>query len=149
MMFKLCLLEYVYNLSDVEVVEIPRTDIGFRWFLNLSLDDATPDDTTVSYFRCKRLADKAFEEIFNEIVWKCINSGIVKTNRYIIDSTNVDANVNYPSEKKTLCKAYIKVIDLVFKIDEDFATKKLNQFQADINSQYKNQKRYLCKPIAK
>ena len=47
MMFKLCLLEYLYNLSDVEVVERTRTDIAFRWFLNLSLDDATPDDTTL------------------------------------------------------------------------------------------------------
>ena len=30
MMFKLCLLEYLYNLSDVEVVERTRTDIAFR-----------------------------------------------------------------------------------------------------------------------
>lgn len=33
------------------------------------------------------------------IVEKCIESDLIKAKRYIIDSTDVSANANYPSEK--------------------------------------------------
>ncbi len=68
-MFKLCLLEYIYVLSERKVVERTQTDVVFRWFLGLTLDD-----TTISYFRANRLGDKPFEEVFNTIVQKCIDA---------------------------------------------------------------------------
>lgn len=59
LMFKICLLEYLYNLSDVKVVEEIQVNMAFRWFLGLKLDDEVPDDSTISYFRSKRLGEKA------------------------------------------------------------------------------------------
>ncbi len=47
MMLKILLLEYLYRLSDVEVVNRIKTDVAFRWFLGLSIDDSVPDDTTI------------------------------------------------------------------------------------------------------
>lgn len=49
-LFKLCLLEYLYVLSDRKVVERAQTDVALRWFLGLNIDDKVPDDTTISYF---------------------------------------------------------------------------------------------------
>lgn len=43
MMTKILLLEYLYNLSDPQVVNRIQTDIAFRWFLGLSIDDEVPD----------------------------------------------------------------------------------------------------------
>ena len=43
MMFKILILEYLYCLSDVKVVERTKTDVVFRWFLGLKLDDSVPD----------------------------------------------------------------------------------------------------------
>lgn len=99
MMVKIFLLEFLYRLSDVQVVKRIQTDIVFRWFLNLGIDDQGPDDTTLSYFRVKRLTEDHFEAFFTEIVKKCIEKDLIETNRFIIDSTDVAANVNYPSEK--------------------------------------------------
>src|SRR5665647_3743974 len=48
MMVKIILLEYLYNLPDVEVAKRASTDVVFRWFLKLGIDDKTPDDTTIS-----------------------------------------------------------------------------------------------------
>ena len=110
MMVKILLLEYLYNLSDVEVALRIQTDIAFRWFLGLGMDDSVADDTTISYFRVKRLKETHFEEIFNEIVRTCIKKDLVKTKRYMIDSTDVAANVNYPSDKKLIRNAYKKVL---------------------------------------
>jgi transposase len=83
MMLKICLLEYLYNLSDVEIASRIKTDIAFRWFLRLNLDDETPDDTTISHFRVHRMGKEKFEEFFNEIVGKCIEKDLVKTKRLV------------------------------------------------------------------
>mgnify|MGYP000900646151 FL=1 len=135
-LFKLCLLEYLYVLSDRQVVERATTDISFRWFLKLTIEDKVPDDTTISHFRSKRLGNKPFEEFFNAIVQKCIDSDIVKTHRYIVDSTDVQANVNYPSEKKLLCNAYRRLIRELERYNNNFALKKLNEFENEIALEY-------------
>ena len=68
MMLKILLLEYLYKLSDVEVVNRIKTDVAFRWFLKLSIDDAVPDDTTISHFRIKRLGVEDFEEFLMKLL---------------------------------------------------------------------------------
>lgn len=72
MMLKIMVLESLYNLSDPEVESRAKTDIVFRWFLGLGIDDSPPDETTISHFRIKRLDEKHFEAFFNEIVQMCI-----------------------------------------------------------------------------
>ena len=54
------------------------------------------------FFRCHRLNENVFEQFFNEIVQKCIDLNIIKNRRFIVDSTNVDANVNYPKRKRLI-----------------------------------------------
>ena len=87
MMLKICLLEFLYTLSDKKVVKRIQTDIAFRWFLGLSLDDEVPDDTTISHFRTNRMGEESFDEFFNEIVRNCIEKNIVKSKRYLIDTS--------------------------------------------------------------
>ena len=137
MMVKIFLLEYLYRLSDVEVVKRIQTDIVFRWFLNLGIDAQGPDDTTLSYFRVKRLTEDHFEAFFTEIVKKCIEKDLIKSNRFIIDSTDVAANVNYPSEKNLARSAFKKVIKEVSKFNQPLATELSAAIEADIDAAYK------------
>lgn len=148
MMLKICLLEFLYTLSDKKVVKRIQTDIAFRWFLGLSLDDEAPDDTTISHFRTNRMGEENFDEFFNEIVRKCIEKDIVKSKRYLIDTTDVAANVNYPSDKKLICDAFRKVVREMRKFNEPFAEQQLIQFENEIEEEYKKDekvsvKRYL------
>lgn len=138
MMVKILLLEYLYNLSDVEVADRINTDVAFRWFLGLGIDDEVPDDTTISYFRVKRLGEEDFDTFFNEIVKSCIEKDLVKSRRFIIDTTDVAANVNYPSDKKLIGNAFKKVIKEVEKFNESLARQLLEQFEADIHTEYEN-----------
>ncbi|MCC5910301.1 MAG: IS1182 family transposase [Clostridiaceae bacterium] len=141
MMLKICLLEYLYNLSYIEVVSRIKTDVAFRWFLGLNIDDNTPDDTTISHFRIKRLGEKRFHNFFNEIVRKCIERDLVKTKRFIIDSTDVAANVNYPSSKKLLCNAFRKLTKEIRKFNADLAENQLEAFETAIEEEHaKNEK---------
>lgn len=136
MMLKIFLLEYLYCLSDVQVVKRIQTDIVFRWFLELGIDDPVPDDTTISHFRVNRLDENVFDDFFNEIVKKCIENDLVKTHRFMIDSTDVAANVNYPSEKKLIRNAFKKVIKEVDKFNSSLANEQLQALEQEIDQQY-------------
>jgi len=68
MMFKILILEYLYRLSDLKAVERIATDVAFRWFLGLKLDDSVPDDTTISFFRINHVNEQQFEQFYNRIV---------------------------------------------------------------------------------
>lgn len=141
MMLKILLLEYLYKLSDVEIVKRIQTDVAFRWFLKLGLDNSVPDDTTISHFRVNRLGEEDYNEFFDEIVKQCIEKNLIKSKRYMIDSTDVAANVNYPSNKKLIRNAYRKVIKEIEKFDEELAKKQLDIFENEIELEYqKNEK---------
>lgn len=136
MMIKILLLEYLYNLSDVKVAERIQTDIVFRWFLDLGIKDTVPDDTTISHFRVNRLTEDHFEIFFNEIVKRCIEYDLIKTNRFIVDSTDVEANTNYPSEKKLARSAFEKVLKEVSKFNEALAKKMSIEIELEIDNEY-------------
>ena len=135
MMVKILLLEYLYRLSDVEVSDRINTYVAFRWFLGLGIDDTVPDDTTISYFRVKRLGEEDFDTFFNEIVKMCIERDLVKSRRYIVDTTDVAANVNYPSEKKLIRNAFVKVMKEVEKFSESLAKQHLELFEKEIHKE--------------
>lgn len=137
MMLKICLLQFLYTLSDKKVVKRIQTDIAFRWFLGLSLDAEVPDDTTICHFRTNRMGEENFDKFFNEIVRKCIEKNIVKSKRYLIDTTDVAANVNYPSNRRLICDAFRKVIREIKKFNEAFAEQQLTQFENEIEEEYR------------
>ena len=57
MMVKCLLLQKWFGLSDPALEEMLRDRLSFRRFVGLSLDDATPDETTFVRFRA-RLAER-------------------------------------------------------------------------------------------
>lgn len=134
--FKMQLLEFIYNMSDVEVCKRSQTDIAFRWFLRLGLDDMVPDDTTISDFRCNRLTPGIYDGFFNEIIKQCIDANLIKTNRFIVDSTNVDANVNFPSRKKLIEKAFSNVLKELKKTNSKLAEALSQKFNLSIQNLY-------------
>ena len=59
LMFKALLLQQWYRLSDAELEEALNDRMSFRRFLGLSLEDASPDHTTLCRFR-NRLAEASW-----------------------------------------------------------------------------------------
>jgi len=96
-MLRLCLLQYIYGDSDRQVVENARLNLAYKYFLGLAVDAEVPDYTTVSHFRVQRLGEDKFRLVLEQIIWQCIDKGLVKGNRQIIDSTHVRANITLSS----------------------------------------------------
>ena len=80
-MLRLCLLQYIYGDSDREVISNARLNLAYKYFLGLSVDEEVPDDTTISYFRAKRLGEEKFRQFFDQIVRQCQGRGLVKGKR--------------------------------------------------------------------
>ena len=104
--------------------------------MDLGINDPVPDDTTISHFRVKRLTEEHFDAFFTEIVKKCIEKDLIKENRYIIDSTDVAANVNYPSEKNLARNAFKKVMQEVSKFNEQLAKDFSEEIELEIAQEY-------------
>ena len=55
LMAKLCILERLYDLSDVKVIEEANCNLAYLWFLGLNPDDPLPDPSLLAKFRTQRL----------------------------------------------------------------------------------------------
>jgi len=93
MMMKLLLLQTLYDLSERDVVEQADTNILFRAFVGLSLEDEIPHWTLLGQFR-GRLGEERFEKIFNQVVVLAKEVGLLDDKLRILDSTAVKAKVD-------------------------------------------------------
>ncbi len=92
LMAKLCILERLYNLSDVKVIEEANCNLAYLWFLGLNPDDPLPDPSLLAKFRTQRLKDITLDEILSEIVRQCVEKGIIKGTTLAVDATHTQAN---------------------------------------------------------
>jgi len=120
-MLRLCLLQYLYGDSDRQVVENACLNLAYKYFLGLTVDAGVPDYTTISYFRAKRLGEKKFRQVFDQVVQQCIDKGLVKGKRQIIDSTPLIANVSLSSLTGLVRKCRENVLKTIAKQDAKIA----------------------------
>jgi len=122
-LLRLCLLQYLYGDSDRQVVENARLNLAYKYFLGLAVDAEVPDYTTVSYFRAQRLGEEKFRAVLEQIVRQCIDKGLVKGKRQIIDSTPVIANISLSSLSGLVRKCRENALKTIAKQDTKIAEK--------------------------
>jgi transposase, IS5 family len=92
MMVKCVLLQKWFALSDPALEEMLRDRLSFRRFVGLSLDDATPDETTFVRFRA-RLAERGHgSTLFDAVKRVLAERGVL-----LKEGTLVDASVQRAS----------------------------------------------------
>jgi transposase len=92
MMLKLLLLQRLYDLSDVRVIEEASLNLAFLWFLRLSPEEALPDASLLAKFRTQRLKDGDLDEMITQTVRQCVEAGILKNIDIGVDATHILAN---------------------------------------------------------
>lgn len=93
MLFKILFLSFLYDVSVREMEEQINDRLSFKWFLNLAVNDSSPDHSTLTCF-VERIGVKKFEDIFNGIVEQARSKGLVHDRLKIIDSTAIKAKVD-------------------------------------------------------
>lgn len=95
-MIKLGFLQYHDNLSDEQVIRRAKSDVGYRYFLGLRLEDSLPDPSSLCVFR-GRLKVTGHRRIFQEVVAQAREHHLVKDRLRLKDATHVIADVAVPT----------------------------------------------------
>jgi len=90
LLFKMCLLQNWYGLSDYEVEDRINDSISFSYFCGLNIDQASPDHSTLSRFRTALTKSGTFEKLFKSINSQLESSGIIVKKGAIIDASVID-----------------------------------------------------------
>ena len=93
MLFKILLLQFLYDISDRRIMEEVRYNMAFKWFCGLEADEEPPHPTTLTYFRA-RLGPERFARIHNRIVEFARERGLVPDRLPVVDATHVEARMN-------------------------------------------------------
>jgi IS5 family transposase len=91
MMFKILILQKLYNISDDKTEYQIKDRLSFMRFLGLALCDKVPDAKTIWHFREELTQAKILDTIFYRFVGQLEEKGIISYSGSIIDATFVDA----------------------------------------------------------
>lgn len=94
LLVKMLLLGYLYGIeSERKLEQEIQVNIAYRWYLGIELDEPVPDHSTISQLRRRKFSGTTiFQEIFDEIVRRCIDAGLVTGKLLLTDSTHIRAN---------------------------------------------------------
>ncbi|MEG1556359.1 MAG: IS5 family transposase [Bacteroidales bacterium] len=105
-LFKICLLQTWYCLSDYEVEEQVNDRISFSRFVGISMDDKSPDHSVMSRFRTSMTNKKAYNKLL-----KMINKQLEEKQIIVKTGLLVDASVTDTPRKPKGKKEYEIVED--------------------------------------
>ena len=95
-LLRLLLVGYFYGItSERRLLEEVKMHLAYRWFTRLDLDQEIPDHSTFSKNRHGRFRQSGiFREIFEEIVRRCLEAGLVEGKNLAVDGTMIEANAS-------------------------------------------------------
>ena len=91
--FKLLIIQSLYDLSEREVMTHTDCNIVFRYFVGLGLTEDIPHWTELGKFK-ERIGVEAFERLFYRVLYEAERLGIEISNKRNADSTDIRANVD-------------------------------------------------------
>jgi transposase len=99
LLLRILLIGYLYGISsERKLVEELRMHLAWRWFTGLGFDQELPHHSTFSKNRHGRFQEsKLFEQLFEEIVARCLEAGLVEGNNLSVDGSFVEANASKES----------------------------------------------------
>ena len=90
LLFKMCLLQTWYGLSDYEVEDRINDSISFSYFCGLNIDQVSPDHSTLSRFRTEMTKNNSFEKLFKEINRQLEVHSIIVKKGALVDASVID-----------------------------------------------------------
>src|SRR2546421_2100375 len=96
LLLRILLIGYLYGItSERKLVEELRMHLAWRWFTGLSFDQEIPHHSTFSKNRHGRFQESGvFEQLFEEIVARCLQAGLVEGDNLSVDGSFIEANAN-------------------------------------------------------
>jgi len=90
LLFKMCLLQSWYGLSDYEVEDRLNDSLSFSYFCGMHIDQVAPDHSTLSRFRSALTKTKTFEKLSASINEQLEAHNIIVKTGIIVDASVID-----------------------------------------------------------
>jgi transposase len=96
LMMRMLIVGYCYGIRfERRLCEEVDLHLAYRWFCRLDLDDEVPDHSTFSVNRHGRFRDSdIFRQIFEAVVFACMNAGLVKGEGFAVDASVMEADAS-------------------------------------------------------
>ena len=122
-MFKMLLVGYLYGVkSERRLVQEVQLNIAYRWFCGFELTDKIPDHSTFSKTRLRKWNESClFQEVFLEIIRRCVKSGLVDGKELAADGTYLPANVSKDSWIDTEVETELSMQSYLDCLDEELS----------------------------
>lgn len=118
------LIGYFYGIkSERRLEEEVSLNLAYRWFCGIDIMHKVPDYSTFSQNRKRRFKDAGiFQEIFNEIVLKCIEMGIVSRETGVVDGSFLPSNVSKDSRYEIVETINHSTIKYMEELEEELSS---------------------------
>jgi len=100
LLFRMCLLQSWYGLSDYEVEDRINDSLSFSYFCGMTIEQVAPDHSTLSRFRTALTRTKTFEKLFTSINLQLETHNIIVKKGVIVDASVIDTPLR-PKGKMT------------------------------------------------
>jgi len=103
LMFRMLFLSYLYDLSGRDTERFVNENIPARYFLDLALDQFSPDHSTLSLFKKRLVAEQNWghlQHIFDGLLQQARDQGLRLGGIQLVDSVHTQADVNAEKDKK-------------------------------------------------
>jgi transposase len=96
LMIRMLLVGYCLGIrSERRLCEEVHLNLAYRWFCRLGLEGKVPDHSTFSKNRHGRFRESdAFRHVFETVVSRCIEEGLVGGEGFAVDATLIAADAN-------------------------------------------------------
>jgi transposase len=96
LLLRILLIGYLYGItSERRLVEELRMHLAWRWFTGLGFDQEIPHHSTFSKNHHGRFSESGlFEQLFEEIVARCMEAGLVQGDHLSVDGSFILANAS-------------------------------------------------------
>ncbi len=96
---RILLIGYLYGItSERKLVEELHMHLAWRWFTGLGFDQEIPHHSTFSKNRHGRFQEsKLFQQLFEEIINRCMEAGLVRGEHLSVDGSFIQANASNAS----------------------------------------------------
>ncbi len=122
-MFKYLMLKRLYELSDRDVVDHARMNMGFKFFLGLAPEDDVINPSSLTKFRKLRMNDDTMDLLISKSVEIALSNGIKLTKVIIVDSTHSESRYNAKSAREYLLEVAKNLRKKVYFADESYKDK--------------------------
>jgi IS5 family transposase len=141
-LFMILLLEFLRGFSDMEVVKQLKMVPLYRSFVGLSVEDKIPDDTTISYFRTKRLGEEKAKAALDQVVKQLFDAGLIDGKIQTQDATDMRGDVALLTVFQLISKCRKNLLSAVENVSPNKARKLREKFAFEILRKPKDKQKH-------